>query len=600
MWHHSGRDSVPLSVILAVLVVVAAGLTVLVVVLTVTYWQRRVHGSSWTQAESSYFVAGWVSVLAGQLAGLWLWWRAPRNPTGRWLWLAGLSLGLWFVGTYWPNGWGMQLTWAVYLFRPALALAFLGWPTGWPSPGVRRWIVGLTAAAAGCGLVIGLFGRAQIGQGWPTNPLAPFDVGWVDPVFGSITHIVLYTLPAAAVLVILVRRWRVVSTGARPLVTPVTLAGVAVAASDLFVFVTTSFFAGQTWDQATNHATVLGAVNLTQNYAQVAIAAAGLIVAFGLRRRAAAGAGARSMTLGLGRSTPEMAPSAAAARLLGDPSARVVYRRSADVWVDGEGRPAPLDAPGRTVTPVIDADGVVLAGIETDSRRGIHPSLIEIAAAMVLARARNDHARAVAKTRQRELRALQIALVDAVDAARVRLERDLHDGAQQRLVGLALAARLAARHPTADAKASLKQELANAREEITELLAGTTPVVLEAGLASALHTLAATTPLQGQVRCIGDLASNDPLARTMWLIASEATTNAEKHANASSLRIDLIVDAAMVTLRVVDDGLGGVLAPPRTIFERAAEAGGTVFVLSPPGAGTELSVACPRARVEAA
>jgi signal transduction histidine kinase len=584
---------------LVALAVAAVGLTVVAVMLTVTYWERRVQGSGWTQAESSYFAAGWLSVLGAQLGGLWLWWRAPRNPTGRWLWLAGVSLGLWFVGYYWPSGWGMQLTWAVYVFRPALALAFLGWPTGWPSPAVRRWILGLTGAAAVFGLVIGLFGRSQIGPGWPKNPLAPFDVGWVDPVFGSITRIVFFTLPAAAVLVILVRRWRVAPSGARRLLTPVTVAGVLVASSDLFVFVVTSFLAGQDWNRATNHPTVLGAVNLTQNYAQVGIAAAGLIVAFALRRRAAR-SGARRMTLELGRSTPETAPSAAVARLLGDPSARIIYRRSGDAWVDGEGRPAPLDVPDRTITSVIDANGEVLAGIETDSHRDVHNSLIEMATAMVLARAGNDHARAVARARQRELQALQLALVDAVDAARVRLERDLHDSAQQRLVGLALAARLAVRRPAPDAVAALQQELAGAREEMTELLAGTTPVVLSAGLASALHTLAATTRLQAQVHSVGDLASDDPLARAMWLVASEATTNAEKHAKASSLGIDLVVDAAMVTMRVVDDGVGGVVALPRTISERAAEAHGTVTVFSPAGAGTELVVACPRATVVAA
>jgi signal transduction histidine kinase len=135
---------------------------------------------------------------------------------------------------------------------------------------------------------------------------------------------------------------------------------------------------------------------------------------------------------------------------------------------------------------------------------------------------------------------------------------------------------------------------------MNELLAGTTPVVLSAGLASALHTLAATTPLHAQVHSVGDLASNDPLARTMWLVASEATTNAEKHAKASSLGIDLVVDAAMVTLRVVDDGVGGVVALPRTVSERAAAAHGSVSVVSPPGAGTELVVACPRSTVEAA
>jgi signal transduction histidine kinase len=493
----------------------------------------------------------------------------------------------------------MQLTWAVFVFRPALALAFLGWPTGWPSRAVRRWIVWVTGAAVLCGLVIGLFGRAQIGPGWPKNPLAPFNVGWVDPVFGSVRNIVFYAIPAAVVLIILVRRWRVAPAGARRLVTPVTVAGVLVAASDLFWVVIGSFFAGKDWNQTTNHATVLGAVNLTENYAQVAIAAAGLIVAFALRRRATR-AGARRMTLGLGRSRPETAPSSAVARLLGDPSARVLYQRSADMWVDAEGRPARLDVPGRTLTPVVDAVGVVLAGIETDSRRGVHPSLVEMAAAVVLARVGNDHARAVARARQRELQAVQIALVDAVDVARIRLERDLHDGAQQRLVGLTLAARLAARRPTPDAAAALQQEVGRAREEMIGLLAGATPVVLSAGLASALRTLAATTPLQVQVGCVGDLACDDPLARTMWLVASEATTNVEKHASASSLRLDLVVDAAMVTLRVVDDGQGGVVTPPRTISERASEAHGTASVFSPAGAGTELVVACPRASVVAA
>jgi signal transduction histidine kinase len=344
---------------------------------------------------------------------------------------------------------------------------------------------------------------------------------------------------------------------------------------------------------------VLGAIYLTQNYGQVGIAAAGLIVAFAVRRRAAR-SGARSMTLGLGRSTPETAPSAAVARLLGDRSARIIYQRTVDVWVDPDGRPVPLDGPERTITPVTDADGVVLAGIETDRHRGVHPSLIDMAAAIVLAQARNDHARAVARARQRELQALQLGLVDAIDAARVHLERDLHDGAQQRLVGLALAARLVVRRPAPDAVATLQQELAGARREINELLADTTPVVLSAGLASALHTLAATTPLRAQVHSVGDLVANDPLARTMWLVASEATTNAEKHAKASSLGISLVVDAAMVTLRVVDDGVGGVVALPRTVSERAAEAHGSVSVVSPPGAGTELVVACPRSKVEAA
>jgi signal transduction histidine kinase len=288
------------------------------------------------------------------------------------------------------------------------------------------------------------------------------------------------------------------------------------------------------------------------------------------------------------------------AELLGDPTARVIYRRSADVWVDSDGRSAQRDAPHRSAKPVSDADGVVLAAIETDSRRGVHPSLVEIAAATVLARVANDHAQAVASARRRELHALQVALVDAVDVARARLERDLHDGSQQRLIGLTLAARLAARRPEPGAAATLKEELQAARHEMIELLAGATPVVLSGGLASALHTLAATTPLETHVRVVGDLGPYELLARTLWLIASEAITNAEKHAHASLVLIELLVDTKTVTLRVVDDGVGGVGVPPRTIADRAAEASGTIAVMSTPGSGTELVVTCPRATVEAA
>src|SRR5262245_13433681 len=100
-----------------VLPLTASAIATSAVVFVRANWQWRdpaVFG--WTVAESVLLTAGWTSVGAAELVGLYLWWRSPGLRTGLWLWLAGASLGLWFIGTYWPNPWGMQLTWGIYVF----------------------------------------------------------------------------------------------------------------------------------------------------------------------------------------------------------------------------------------------------------------------------------------------------------------------------------------------------------------------------------------------------------------------------------------------------------------------------------------------------
>jgi signal transduction histidine kinase len=572
---------------LAALAVIALGVTTAAAWLTVTYWSHRFPGGRWTQAEWSYFSAGWGSVLVAQLCGLWLWWRAPRSSVGRWLWLAGLSLSLWFIGVYWPSPWGMQLSWAVFLYRPALAMVFLGWPTGRPSRRVREWIVLWTALYVASILTVGLFARAATPRGWPTNPLAPFDVGWVQPVIGSATQWLFFLLPPAALIVILVRRRRRLPAGARHLLTPITVTGVIVAISDLVTAVLSLLASGLLFNDTTQQSTVLGAVNLAQNYAQLGVATIGIMLAFAYRERAVT-SGDRHLTLDLGRIAPPMAASVAVRRLLDDPTARVLYPRPTNSWVDADGRETEPGLDHRTFTPVVGVDGAVLAAIETDGRLGVHTNLIEIGAASVASRLDNERAAALANARQTELRAMQITLLDAVDTSRRRLERDLHDGAQQRLVGLALAARLAARSADPAEGVGIRAEVARTRTELIEFLEDTVPAALTNGLASGLTTLAASTPFQTEVHAHGDLGPGDRLARTLWLIATEAVANVEKHADALSLRIELLVDPKRATLRVVDDGRGGLEVPPRAMTLRANEAHGTISAVSPKGEGTEL------------
>jgi signal transduction histidine kinase len=586
-----------LGVILASLVLVAVALTAAVVALTRAEWVPRVRNPgqplAWSIGEWAYFCAGWCSVLLGQLAGLWLWWRAPRNATGRWLWLAGFSLGVWFVGDYWPDAWAMELQWAIVVMRPALAMAILGWPTGRPGRTAVRWIMAVTAAVVAKVAVVTLFSRPSKPGTWPVDPIARFSVDWVAPVASGVTGWLLFFLPAAAVVVVLVRRRRSLPRGARRLLTPITITGAVVAGSDMVNIVVYTFAQNLTWDDKVNHATVLGTVNFVQNYAQVAVAAVGLLVAFGYRQRAVRASDHR-LDLELGPAS-SIDVSVALTRLLGDASARVLYRRPRGVWVDAEGCAAHSDLPHRVLTPIEGRDGSTLAAIETDARVGAHPSLIEIGAAAIATSLANERASAIAHARSAELAALQLALLDAIDSTRLRLERDLHDGAQQRLVGATLAASLAARHGDRAALEPLRAEIGAAKAALVDVLEDRVPPVLRNGLAAALATLAATAPLDAEAEVRGDLDPADPLARTMWLVANEAAANTIKHANASLLRIVLAVDASNATLRVTDNGCGGVTVPPRTVASRVEEAGGAISVSSPVGEGTDLFVIFDRA-----
>src|SRR5215831_6276701 len=147
----------------AALVLSSVAIAMASIVLVRTNWQRREPGVfGWTVAETAIFTAGWTSVVAAEFVGLWLWWRSPGARTGFWLWLAGAALGVWFIGTYWPNPWATQLTYAIYAFRPALAMAILGWPTGRPTRRVRRWILAIAVAYPIEGFVATLFAGAGV------------------------------------------------------------------------------------------------------------------------------------------------------------------------------------------------------------------------------------------------------------------------------------------------------------------------------------------------------------------------------------------------------------------------------------------------------
>ena len=212
---------------------------------------------------------------------------------------------------------------------------------------------------------------------------------------------------------------------------------------------------------------------------------------------------------------------------------------------------------------------------------------------------------AVASAQAREdLQSSRARIVKAGDEQRRRLERNLHDGAQQRLVSVALTLRLVRSRlggdPSSDVEPLLDRaadELDNALEELRELARGLHPAALtEQGLSSALRALAHRLPIEVKVQEF-ERRLPEHLEATAYYIGSEALTNVAKHAQATSANVTFSCDGEMLRFEITDDGCGG--ADPRAgsgilgLRDRAEAAGGTVFVISPPGKGTVVTATLP-------
>jgi signal transduction histidine kinase len=203
-----------------------------------------------------------------------------------------------------------------------------------------------------------------------------------------------------------------------------------------------------------------------------------------------------------------------------------------------------------------------------------------------------------------ELAASRARIVTAGDETRRRIERDLHDGVQQRLVSLVLAQhRVEAMVPPglSDLRAQLSRQadgLAGALEELQEIARGIHPAVLtQGGLVPALNALArrSAVPVELAVRVEPRLP--EPVERTAYYIVSEALTNAAKHAQASTVHVAVAARDGVLVLSIRDDGRGG--ADPRHgsgligLTDRVDALAGTIQVASPVGGGTTLRVTLP-------
>jgi PAS domain S-box-containing protein len=203
-----------------------------------------------------------------------------------------------------------------------------------------------------------------------------------------------------------------------------------------------------------------------------------------------------------------------------------------------------------------------------------------------------------------ELAASRARIVAAGDVERRRLERNLHDGAQQRLVALSLSLRLAKAKLESDPPAASAilagagDELARALDELRELARGLHPAVLtDRGLRAAVDVLAGRAPVPVEILEVPAERLPEPVEAGAYYLIAEALTNVAKYANASVVTVSVTAGAGRVVVEVTDDGIGG--ADPATgsglrgLADRVEALGGTLTVVSPMGAGTSLRAEIP-------
>jgi PAS domain S-box-containing protein len=207
------------------------------------------------------------------------------------------------------------------------------------------------------------------------------------------------------------------------------------------------------------------------------------------------------------------------------------------------------------------------------------------------------------KRQEEEVRASRSRIVAAADDARRMLERNLHDGAQQRLVALSLSLRLAQNRIAADPAAaeqileSSREELARAIEDLRELARGIHPAVLtDRGLEAAVITLAGRSPVPVEVSVPTERLPSAVEAAAYYVVA-EALTNVAKYARASAAQVRVSREDGRAFVEVSDDGIGGADARAgsglRGLADRVAALDGTLEVESPAGGGTRIRAELP-------
>jgi signal transduction histidine kinase len=346
-------------------------------------------------------------------------------------------------------------------------------------------------------------------------------------------------------------------------------------------------------------------IRSSQQITAILLVSVPLAFLVGILHQQLARAGMADLVVALQRVPESRRLGAALAKALGDPSLVLAYWLPRfDAYVDAEGTPValPQEGSGRATT-FVDNDGHHIAALVHDSALAHQPELLEVVCAAANVALERERLQAELEARVVELQASRERIVSAGDAERRRLERDLHDGAQQRLVAIALQlsllkGRIQSDPATAEQLAtSAGDELALSLAELRELARGIHPAVLEHGLAAALDSLAARASVPTRVLFEAPERLPEPVELAAYFVASEALANVAKYAQATAVSMRVWRTEAIASIEIADDGIGGADdtggSGLRGLADRVEALDGHLRVSSPAGAGTVVTAELP-------
>jgi signal transduction histidine kinase len=551
-------------------------------------------GSPRDRAVASVVVA-WTFLVTGFVA----WYRRPGNRVGPLMLAAGLAL----LARQLRYSHDAALFTVFFLVGDLgyviVAHSVLAYPSGRLTGRVESVLVKAGYVVAGLLPLVILALHDKDGRLRQFNP-APrrslFVISGHDGLarFVQTTFLVaLYGVFAALFVLLVVRKLLLASPRLRKVMLPLLVAALAVAARGLFEGV-----------YVIHPAARPAAVSALFWWQSAAFVALPLALLWGLMRARLARAGVGDLVVELEHTSPAGLREVLA-KALGDPTLELAFwLPERERYADADGALVELPEPGRRAVTVLGPHEEPVAALIHDASLLEEPRLVQGVAAA--ARLSLENARLQAETQRQltEVRESRQRIVAAADMERRRIERDLHDGAQQRLVALALELRGAQRRLGENPDPELERllaasvaELQAAVGDLRELARGVHPAVLtEEGLAAALESLAARSPVPVTV----DAAESrypEQVEAAAYFVACEALANVVKHAQASSVVVRAEPDDGVLVLEVRDDGVGGATDADgsglRGLADRVEAVGGRLAVESPPGGGTRVVAEIP-------
>jgi signal transduction histidine kinase len=528
----------------------------------------------------------WVS-LPYILGGLIAWRRRPDSRFGPLMVAAGFAMfvsSLQWTSAALPYTVGL----AFDLLPPALFIhVFLAFPSGRLERPVERVIV---AAAYAAGFGVQLLKMALGGVGGD-NLITIASEPSAALTIQKFQLITLSVLALAAVALLVARR----RAGGRPLRRSVALLVDSFALA--LVMIAVLLLAGAF--------ELVGAFETIRRvtFGVVGIAPVAFLIGLLDAKLARSSVGDLVVELDADPNPPELRD--ALARALGDPSLTLVYwLPEFDSWADLEGRPVALpEQDGAKATTLIDRDGQHLAALLHNPSLRDEPELLDAVTAAAAIALENGRLHVELRARVEELRGSRQRVIEAGQHERRRLERNLHDGAQQRLIALSLELgrleeRLGADPVVRSSLDQARSEIALSLEELRDVARGIHPAVVSGhGLAVGLESLAARAPVPVRLDVELDGRVDERVEVAAYYVVCESLANVGKHAQARSASVAVSRANGELVVEVVDDGVGGADSERGTglrgLADRVEALGGRLRVWTPRGEGTRVRADIP-------